>query len=337
MAPFKTKITEMLGIEHPIVCGGMTGVGDVNLTVAISEAGGLGMLTALSCGTPDNLRKAIAEVKQRTKKPFGVNLTILPAIIPPDYEGFAKAIVESGVKIVETAGNDPKKYVKIFKDAGCISIHKCVTIRHALSAEKIGVDIISIDGFECAGFEHRHPGEADIGGLVLLAKAAKKLTKPFLASGGIGDGKQLAAALCLGADGVNMGTRFCATKECNWPASFKEAMVRADENQTVLMFRQLHNTARVFKNKVAAEVQAIEKQKGINLEFADVAHLVAGDRGRKAERDGDPDGGIWTAGQVVGLIDDSPSVKELMDRVMKEAVDTINGRMKGMMGSAARL
>jgi len=275
----------------------MTGVGDVNLCVAISEAGGLGMLTALSCGSVEKLKADIAEIKRRTKKPFGVNLTILPAINPPDYEAYARAIVDSGVKIVETAGNDPKKFVKIFKDGGCISIHKCVTIRHALSAEKIGVDIISIDGFECAG----HPGEADIGGLVLLAKAAKKLTKPYLASGGIGDGKQLAAALALGADGVNMGTRFCATKECNWPQSFKDAMIKADENQTVLMFRQLHNTARVFRNKVAVEVERIQNEKGKDLQFSDVAHLVAGDRGRKAEKAGDPDGGIWTAGQVSGL------------------------------------
>jgi len=333
MRPFKTRITEMLGIEHPIVCGGMTGVGTVDLTVAVSEAGGLGMLTALTCGSIEQMKKDVAEIRLRTKKPFGVNLTVLPAITPPDYEGYARAIVECGVKIVETAGNDPKKYVKIFKDGGCISIHKCVTIRHALSAEKIGVDIISIDGFECAG----HPGEADIGGLVLLAKAAKKLSKPFLASGGIGDGKQLAACLALGADGVNMGTRFCATKECNWPQSYKDAMIQADENQTVLMFRRLHNTARVFKNKVAAEVEKIENEKGKDLQFSDVQHLVAGDRGRKAERTGDPDGGIWTAGQVIGLIDDAPPVQVVMDRIIKEAVDTVNVRLAGMLNKNARL
>jgi NAD(P)H-dependent flavin oxidoreductase YrpB (nitropropane dioxygenase family) len=311
----------------------MTGVGTVDLTVAVSEAGGLGMLTALTCGSIEQMKKDVAEIRLRTKKPFGVNLTVLPAITPPDYEGYARAIVECGVKIVETAGNDPKKYVKIFKDGGCISIHKCVTIRHALSAEKIGVDIISIDGFECAG----HPGEADIGGLVLLAKAAKKLSKPFLASGGIGDGKQLAACLALGADGVNMGTRFCATKECNWPQSYKDAMIQADENQTVLMFRRLHNTARVFKNKVAAEVEKIENEKGKDLQFSDVQHLVAGDRGRKAERTGDPDGGIWTAGQVIGLIDDAPPVQVVMDRIIKEAVDTVNVRLAGMLNKNARL
>jgi len=324
MGPFRTRVTELLNIEHPIVCGGMTGVGLVDLCVAVSEAGCLGMLTALSCGTPDGLRKAVAEIKKRTNKPFAVNLTILPAMVPPDYEAFADAIIDSGVKIVETAGNDPKKWVSKFKAAGLISIHKCVTIRHCLSAEKIGVDIISVDGFECAG----HPGEDDIGGLVLLAKAAKVLKKPFLASGGIGDGKQLAAAMALGAEGVNMGTRFCVTKECPWPLSFKQRCVEADEKQTVLMFRNLHNTARVFRNKVSKEVERIEKEKGANIQFSDVAHLVAGSVGRKAEDEGNPDGGIWTAGQVVGLIDDIPTTKELVDRIIKEAEETITVRLQ---------
>jgi NAD(P)H-dependent flavin oxidoreductase YrpB (nitropropane dioxygenase family) len=327
MGPFRTRVTDLLGIEHPIICGGMTGVGTVDLCVAISEAGGLGMLTALTCGSIEKLKADVKEIKRRTKKPFGVNLTILPAIQPPDYDGYAQAIIDSGVKIVETAGNDPKKFVTMFKKAGLISIHKCVTIRHALSAEKIGCDIISMDGFECAG----HPGEADVGGIVLYAKAAKKLTKPFVASGGIGDGKQLAAALALGAEGVNMGTRFCATKECAWPQSFKDAMLKSDETQTVLMFRQLHNTARVFKNKVASDVHKIEQEKGINLQFSDVAHLVAGDRGRKAEASGDVDGGIWTAGQVIGLIDDIPTCKELMDSFVREAELTIKDRLAGML------
>lgn len=323
----------MLGIEHPIVCGGMTGVGNVELTVAVSEAGGLGMLTALSCGSVAQLKLDIAEVQRRTKKPFGVNLTILPSILPPDYDGYAKAIIDGGVKIVETAGNDPKKFVKMFKDAGCISIHKCVTVRHALSAEKIGVDIISMDSMECAG----HPGEGDIGAIVLLAKAAKVLKKPFLASGGIGDGNQLAAALCLGADGVNMGTRFCVTKEANWPQSFKDAVIAADENQTSLIFRQLHNTARVFRNKVAIEVEEISKDKGKDLQFSDLAHLVVGERGRQAERDGDANGGIFTAGQVVGLIDDNPTVKELMDRIIKDAEATVQQRVGGMITKTSKL
>lgn len=323
MAPFKTKVTELLGIEHPVLCGGMTGVGTVEMTVAVSEAGGLGILTALTCGSIDQMKKDIERVRSLTKKPFAVNLTILPAINPPDYLGYAKGIIESGVKIVETAGNNPKKWVKIFKDAGIISIHKCVTIRHALSSQRIGVDIISMDGFECAG----HPGEDDIGGLVLLAKAAKKLDIPYVASGGIADGKQLAACLALGADGVNMGTRFCATKECNWPDSFKKRMVQADERQTSLMFRQLHNTARVFKNKVAIEVEMIQHEKGKDLKFSDIKHLVSGHRGRKAEKDDDPDGGIWSAGQCVGLIDDIPSVAELMKNFINEAETTIRNRL----------
>lgn len=333
MGPFRTRVTELLGIEHPVICGGMTGVGTVEMTVAVSEAGGLGLLTALTCGSPEQMKKDIAEIKRRTKKPFGVNLTILPAITPPPYEEYAQAIIDSGVKIVETAGNNPKKWVGMFKKAGLICIHKCVAVRHGLSAERMGVDIISMDGFECAG----HPGEDDIGGLVLLAKAAKKLKAPYVASGGIADGKQLAAAIALGAEGVNMGTRFCATKECPWPQSFKQAMIDADERQTVLMFRQLHNTARVFKNQIAAEVEKIEKEKGPNLDFSDIAHLVAGDRGRKAEKEGDKDGGIWTAGQCVGLIDDTPSVKELMDHFISEAEETVRKRMVGVLTNPSKL
>mmetsp|Transcript_7145 Transcript_7145/g.9041 ORF Transcript_7145/g.9041 Transcript_7145/m.9041 type:complete len:329 (-) Transcript_7145:1548-2534(-) len=325
----KTRVTEILGIEHPVICGGMTGVGTVDMTVAVSEAGGLGLLTALTCGSVEQMKKDIEEIRRKTSKPFGVNLTILPAIQPPDYEGYAQAIIDAGIKIVETAGNNPKKWVTLFKKAGLVCIHKCVTIRHALSAERLGVDIISMDGFECAG----HPGEDDIGGLVLLAKAAKKIKIPFVASGGIADGKQLAAALALGAEGVNMGTRFCATKECPWPDSFKQRMLEADERQTVLMFRALHNTARVFKNKIAAEVEKIQNEKGNNLEFTDVMHLVAGDRGRKAEIEGDPDGGIWTAGQCVGLIDDIPTVKELMDTFMNEAEQTIKHRLAGIVNA----
>ncbi len=333
MGPFKTRVTEMLGIEHPIVCGGMTGVGTVEMCVAVSQAGGLGMLTALTCGSIEQMKKDIDEIRRRTSKPFGVNLTILPAIQPPDYEGYAQAIIDKGIKIVETAGNNPKKWVGMFKAAGCICIHKCTNIKHALKSESINVDIVSVDGFECAG----HPGEQDIGGLVLLAKAAQKLKKPFLASGGIGTGRQLAACLALGADGVNIGTAFCATKECPWPQSFKDRVVSAEETDTVLMFRQLHNTARVFRNKVAQEVEAIQNEKGADLDFSDVAHLVAGDRGRKAEKAGDPDAGIWTAGQVVGLINDVPTVQEFMDRFVSEAETTIRNRLSGLLTSNARL
>lgn len=236
-------------------------------------------------------------------------------------------IIEEGVKIVETAGSDPKKWVPLFKNAGLITIHKCVTIRHALSAEKLGCDIISLDGFECAG----HPGEDDVGNFVLQAKGSKVLTTPYVCSGGVGNGNQLAAALALGADGVNCGTRFCATKECSWKEPFKMRMLDAQEKDTALMFRKLHNTARVFRNDVAAEVERIEKEKGMNLEFGDVAHLVMGTRGREAEAAGDTNGGIWTAGQVVGLIDDIPTCGELIDRMVREAEETVLGRLNSML------
>jgi len=288
------------------------------------------MLTALNSGTPEQLSKDIERMKTLTNKPFGCNLTILPAMVPPDYEAFARVIIESGVKIVETAGNNPKKWVKMFKEAGLICIHKCVAVRHALSAERIGVDIISLDSMECGG----HPGEDDIGGIVLLAKGAKVLKKPFIASGGIANGAQLAAALALGAEGVNMGTRFCATQECNWPDSFKKRMLEADERQTVLIFRALHNTARVFKNKVASEVHRIELEKGQNIEFSDVAELVMGKRGREAEKNEDPDGGIWTASQAVGLIDEIPTVTELVDSIMQEAESIIKNRMVGVLDNS---
>jgi len=246
--------------------------------------------------------------------------------MPPPYEEYAKVIIEEGVKIVETAGSNPKKWVTLFKDAGLVTIHKCVAIRHALSAQRLGVSIISLDGFECAG----HPGEDDIGNFVLQAKGAKALSTPYVCSGGVGDGIQLAAALALGADGVNCGTRFCATKECNWPDSFKRKMLDSDERATVLMFRQLHNTARVMKNEVSSEVARIEKEKGVNLEFPDIAELVAGTRGRDAEKNGDAEGGIWTAGQVVGLISDIPTCKDLMDRMVLEAEQTIQKRLQSM-------
>ena len=325
--PIVTTVTKMLGVEHPVVMGGMTGVGTPELAAAVSNAGGLGVFAAHNAGSPEGCRAWIKKMRTLTSKPFGVNLTILPTMgEPPPYEEYAKVIIEEGVKVAETAGSNPKKWIGMFKAAGLVTIHKCVAVRHALSAERAGVDIVSMDGFECAG----HPGEDDIGGLVLLAKAAKQLTVPYIASGGIGDGKQLAAALALGADGVNLGTRFCATKECNWPGSFKAKMVAADERSTVLMFRRLHNTARVFKNAVATEVEAIESDKGKDLEFGDVAPLVMGTRGREAEAAGDADGGIWSAGQVVGLIDSIPTAAELLRGFMAEAEDTISARLASM-------
>jgi len=324
----QTRVTKLLGVTHPIVMGGMTGCGVPELCAAVSNAGGLGIFAAHNAGSPAKCREWIHRTRELTDKPFGINLTILPTIgPPPPYQEYANAIVESGVGIVETAGSNPKKWIPFFKKAGLICIHKCVTIRHALTAERLGVDIISMDGFECAG----HPGEDDIGNYLLQAKAAKVLKIPFICSGGVGDGKQLAAALALGADGVNLGTRFCATQECNWPESFKTRMVESDERQTVLMFRRLHNTARVFKNAVSAEVAKIEKEKGENLKFKDIAHLVSGKRGRQAEKNGDPDGGIWSAGPVIGLIDDIPTCQELVDRFMAEAEETINQRLMSML------
>jgi nitronate monooxygenase len=330
--PFKTQLTEMLGIEHPIVCGGMTGTGNVELTAAISNAGCLGMLTALNFVTPEGLTKAIAETRALTDKPFGVNLTILPALVPPDYDGFAQAIIDSGIKCVETAGNNPKKWVDLFHQHGIIHIHKCIAIRHALSAQKCGVDILSVDGFECAG----HPGEDDIGNFVMLAKAAKVLDTCFIASGGVGDGKQLAAAIALGAAGVNMGTRFCATQECNWPKSYKDKIMESDEKQTVLMLRALKNTTRVFKNEISDEVVRIELEKGADFQISDVMHLVSGKRGRAAEKDNEADGGIWTAGQVIGLIDDIPTCQEMVTTFMTEAESVVAG-MSSVLVAKSRL
>ena len=324
----QTAITELLGIDHPVVMGGMTGVGTVELAAAVSNAGGLGIFAAHNAGSPEECRIWIRRFRTLTSKPFGCNLTILPTMgTPPPYEEYAKVFIEERVPVVETAGSNPKKWIQMFKNAGIITIHKCVTIRHALSAEKLGVDIISLDGLECAG----HPGEGDVGNFILQAKGARVLKTPFLCSGGVGDGKQIAAALALGADGVNCGTRFCATRECLWPETFKDRMVQATEEDTVLMFRALKNTTRVFANKVAKLVEQIEREKSLDLKFGDVAALVAGKRGREAEKRGDPDGGIWSAGQVVGLIDDYPTVAELMERMMRECQETILVRLNGLL------
>lgn len=322
---FVTRVTQLLGVEHPIIMGGMTGVGTPELCAAVSNAGGLGTFAAHNAGSPEGCREWIRRTRSLTSRPFGVNLTILPTMgPPPPYEEYAQVIIDEGVKIVETAGSNPKKWIRMFKDAGLITIHKCVTIRHAISAERIGCDVISLDGFECAG----HPGEEDVGNYVLQARGAMTLRTPYVCSGGVGHGRQLAAALALGAEGVNCGTRFCATKECSWPDSFKQRIVAASEKDTVLLFRTLHNTARVFGNKIALEAAAIEKEKGTNLAFEDVAHLVAGKRGRSAEADGDADGGIWTAGQSVGLVEDIPTCQELVDRLIAEAFEAIDHTSK---------
>ncbi|KAI9088897.1 hypothetical protein DFS34DRAFT_639817 [Phlyctochytrium arcticum] len=323
--PLRTKLTTALGILHPIVQGGMQWVGTAEMASAVSNAGGLGLLTALTQPTPDALRAEIQRCRGMTSKPFGVNITFLPSINPPPYESYVTAIIEEGIKVVETAGNNPGPHVKRFKSAGITVIHKCTSIKHALSAQKLGVDFLSIDGFECAG----HPGEDDIGGLILLAKAAKTLSVPYLASGGIGDGRGLAAALALGAEGINMGTRFMCTVEAPVHQSVKQAIVNATERDTSLMFRTLHNTARVFKNKVSTEVVAIEKRPG-GAQFSDIQHLVSGQRGRQVFVNGDTDFGVWTAGQVCGLIDDIPTCADLCARMTREAQDIIVGRLDKM-------
>jgi len=316
--PLKTKLTEMLGIRVPIVQGGMQWVGMVPLVAAISEAGALGMLTALSQGSPDGLRQAIRDVKKLTSKPFGVNLTILPSITPPPYDLYAKVIVEEGVKIVETAGNAPGKMVKYFKENGVIIIHKCTTIRHALSAQKLGVDIVSIDGFECAG----HPGEEDTGGLILLVQAARQLKIPYLASGGIADARGIVMALSGGAQGVNMGTRFQCTVESPIHHNVKEAIVKAKHTDTVHIFRTLKNTARVYKNDIAKEVVRLENRPG-GAKFEELKDLVSGARGRKVYEDGDINAGIWTMGACAGLIDDIPTCKDLVARLEKQTEELL--------------
>jgi nitronate monooxygenase len=320
----KTRFTELFGVEHPIAQGGMQWVGKAELVGAVANAGALGFLTALTQPSPEALAKEIARTREMTDKPFGVNLTILPAMTPPPYAEYRAAIIESGIKIVETAGYKPQEHVDHFKAHGVKVIHKCTAVRHALSAERMGVDAISIDGFECAG----HPGEDDIPGLILIPIAADKVKIPMIASGGFGDARGLVAALALGADGVNMGTRFCATVEAPIHENFKRAMVENDERATDLIFRTLHNTARVAKNAISQQVVAIERAGG--AKFEDVADLVKGARGREGLESGDVDHGVWTAGMVQGLIHDVPTVRELVDRIVSEAEALIRGRLAGM-------
>jgi NAD(P)H-dependent flavin oxidoreductase YrpB (nitropropane dioxygenase family) len=325
----RTRFTEMFGVEHPIAQGGMQWVGTAELVSAVANAGALGFITALTQPSPEALASEIARTREMTDKPFGVNLTILPAINPPPYAEYRAAIIESGIKIVETAGYKPQEHVDEFKLHGVKVIHKCTAVRHALSAERMGVDAISIDGFECAG----HPGEDDIPGLILIPCAADRVKIPMLASGGFGDARGLVAALALGADGINMGTRFCATVEAPIHDNFKQQMVANDERGTDLIFRTLHNTARVAKNAISQEVVAIERAGG--AKFEDVKHLVAGVRGRQALQSGEVDDGIWSAGMIQGLIHDVPTVKELVDRIVTEAEQIIRERLEGMLNARA--
>ena len=323
----KTKITELFGIKYPIIQGGMMWVGRAKLASAVSNAGGLGILTALTQPTPEALKEEIERCRTMTDKPFGVNLTILPSINPPPYEEYIQAIIDSGVKVVETAGRSPEKFMPALKAAGVKVIHKCTSVRHALKAEKIGCDAVSVDGFECAG----HPGEDDVTNLVLLPAAFNKLTIPMVASGGIGTGSQLAAALALGAEGINMGSRFVATAEAPVHENMKQAMVEADERQTTLMFRSLGNTCRVFKNDISTAVVEIEARPG-DTDFADLQPLVAGVRGReRCIEGGDIDDGIWTVGQVIGLIDDIPTCEELLERMVSEARSIFSDRIAAML------
>jgi len=323
----KTRITEMLGIKYPIVQGGMMWVGRAELASAVSNAGGLGILTALTQPTPEALAEEIKRCRSMTDKPFGVNLTILPTITPPPYAQYIQVIIDSGVKVVETAGRSPEPFMPALKAAGIKVIHKCTSVRHAIKAEKVGCDAVSVDGFECAG----HPGEDDVTNLVLLPAAFAKLTIPMLASGGIGNGAQMAAALALGAEGINMGSRFVATQEAPVHENMKQAMVEADERQTTLMFRSLGNTARVFKNAIAEEVVRIEAQPG-DTDFADLQPLVAGARGReRCIEAGDTEDGIWSVGMVVGLINDIPTCDELIQTIVSDAKDVLNNRLIGML------
>lgn len=308
----KTRVTEQLGIRYPILQGGMQWVGLAELASAVSNAGGLGVLTALTQPTPDDLRHEIARCRTMTDQPFGVNLTILPSVKPPPYAEYVQAIIDSGVKIVETAGNSPKDFIAKFKAAGITIVHKCTSVRHALSAERNGVDMISIDGLECAG----HPGEDDVGGLVLIPAAARALRIPVIASGGIADGRGMAAALALGAEGINMGTRFYVTQEAPVHDKIKQAMVNGSERDTALLYRSLKNTARVYRNAIATQVREIEQQPGVT--FEDIRPLVVGTRGRAALASGDIDGGIISAGQCIGLINDVPTCAELITRMVAE-------------------
>ncbi|NQV69518.1 MAG: nitronate monooxygenase [Pseudohongiella sp.] len=324
----KTRVTEMLGIEHPIIQGGMQWVGLAELASAVSNAGGLGTITALTQPTPEDLLKEIARCREMTDKPFAVNLTILPTIKPVPYQEYAQAIVDSGIKIVETAGRNPEPFLPMFKQAGITVIHKCTSIRHSLKAEKIGCDMVSVDGFECAG----HPGEDDVTNMILLPLAARQLKIPFIASGGIGDGRGLAAALAMGADGINMGTRFMVTREAPIHQKVKQRMVDASELDTALIYRSLRNTARVFRNSVAEKVMEIESQDG-ETKFEDIQPLVQGVKGRELFDGGDLDKGIWSAGMIVGLIDDIPTCEALLSRMVAEAEEIIRNRLSDMLSA----
>ena len=321
----KTRITEMLGIEHPIIQGGMHFVGFAELAAAVSNAGGLGIITGLTQGTPEKLAAEIARCRTMTDKPFGVNITFLPTLTPPDYPGLFQVIIDGGVKVVETAGNNPQQWMPMLKDSGIKVIHKCTAVRHALKAQSIGCDAVSVDGFECGG----HPGEDDIPNFILLPRAADELSIPFVASGGMADARSLVAALAMGADGMNMGTRFIATKEAPVHENVKKAIVAASELDTRLVMRPLRNTERVMNNAAVERLLEKEKALGANLKFEDIIEEVAGVY-PKIMMEGDMDVGAWSCGMVAGLVYDIPTVKELIDRIMSEADSIIHQRLNGL-------
>lgn len=321
----KTRITELFGIEHPIIQGGMHYVGYAELAAAVSNAGGLGIITGLTQGTPEKLADEIARCKDMTDKPFGVNLTFLPILNAPDYPGMVRVIIESGVKVVETAGNNPVEYLPALKEAGVKVIHKCTAVRHALKAQTIGCDAASVDGFECGG----HPGEDDIPNMILLPRAADELEIPFVASGGMADARSLVASLAMGAEGMNMGTRFLATKEAPVHDNVKNAILQATELDTRLVLRPLRNTERVLTNPAVERLLQKERELGADIKFEDVAAEVAGVYPRVMQ-EGAVDDGAWSCGMVAGLINDIPSCQELIDRIMRDADQLIAQRLEGL-------
>ena len=322
----QTKITRLLGIQHPIVQGGMHFVGLAEMAAAVSEAGGLGMITGLTPGSPDKLRAELRRCREMTYKPFGVNLTFLPAFVSPPYPEYIEVIAGEGIKVVETAGRSPEAFMPALKAAGIVVIHKCTSVRHALKAERIGCNAVSVDGFECGG----HPGEDDVPNMILLPRAAEELSVPFLASGGMADGRSLVAALALGADGINMGTRFIATREAPVHPNVKDALVRATELDTRLVMRGLRNTERVLNNKGVEKLLAVERERGAALTIDDIREEVHGIYPRVMQ-DGDLEAGAWSCGMVTGLIHDVPTVRELIERTVAEAERIIRGRLGGML------
>ena len=324
----KTRITELFGIEHPIIQGGMHYVGYANLAAAVSNAGGLGIITGLTQGTPEKLSAEIKRCNELTNKPFGVNVTFLPSLTPPDYPGMFQAIIDGGVKIVETAGNNPQQWIPMMKEAGIKVIHKCTSVRHSLKAQKIGCDAVSVDGFECGG----HPGEDDIPNFILLPRAADELDIPFVASGGMADARSLVAALSLGAEGMNMGTRFIATEEAPVHENVKQAILGASELDTRLVMRPLRNTERVLNNAGVEELLQKEKDLGENLQFADIIDQVAGVY-PDIMINGNMDAGAWSCGMVAGLIYDAPTVADLINRIMSEADELIAQRLNSVLSA----